>query len=58
MLELRYRADFDYHAGRGTVTYNNRPVEALNLPREVLEKFYSGNARRIFKLDAAWAGTR
>jgi len=58
MLELRYRADFDYYAGQGLVTHNNRQVEALNLPREVLEKFYSGNARRIFKLDAAWAGTR
>ena len=58
MLELRYRADFDYYAGQGMVTYNNRQVEALNLPREVLEKFYSGNARRIFQLDAAWAGPR
>lgn len=57
-LELRYRADYDYYAGQGTVTYSNRPVEALNLPREILEKFYHGNARRLFKLDAAWAGPR
>ncbi len=58
MLELRYRADYDYYAGRGKVTHSNREVEALNLPRDVLEKFYAGNARRLFKLDAAWAGPR
>jgi hypothetical protein len=26
----------------------------LNLPRDVLEKFYHGNAERIFKLKQAW----
>jgi len=51
MLEVRYRADFDYYAGAGPLTYSGRLTEALHLPREVLEKFYSGNARRIFKLD-------
>ena len=38
----------DYYAGRGEVTYNGRKVQALNLPRNVLEKFYHGNAERIY----------
>lgn len=57
-LELRYRADYEYYTGRGAITYDNRPVEALNLPRSVLEKFYHRNAERLFKLDAAWAGRK
>jgi predicted TIM-barrel fold metal-dependent hydrolase len=60
MLEVRYRADFDYYAGQGEMTYNNRKTEALNLPRAVLEKFYHANAERVFKLGAAmiaaWLG--
>jgi predicted TIM-barrel fold metal-dependent hydrolase len=52
-LEERYRSDYEYYAGSGEVTYDGRRVQALNLPRSVLEKFYNGNARRIFKLDAA-----
>lgn len=56
MLEVRYRADFDYYAGRGEITYNGRKAEALALPRETLEKFYHGNAERIYGLQAAWAG--
>lgn len=52
-LELRYRADYEYYAGRGGITYDNRPVEALALPREVLEKFYHRNAQRLYGLDAA-----
>lgn len=55
-MEVRYRADFDYYAGKGAMTYNGRNTEALNLPRPVLEKFYHGNAERVFKLEAAWAG--
>ena len=57
-LMLTYRADYDYYAGQGEVTYRNRKVQALNLPRSVLEKFYHANAQRIYKLDAAWAGAR
>lgn len=53
MLELRYREDFDYYAGQGVMTYTERQVEALHLPRSVLEQLYNGNARRIYKLDAA-----
>ena len=56
LLELRYRIDYDYYAGSGEKTYDNRKVEALHLPRRVLEKFYHENARRLFKLDAAWQG--
>ena len=57
-LELQYKADFDYYAGKGEITYNGRKVEALNLPRSVLEKFYHENAERLFKLDAAWKGKK
>jgi predicted TIM-barrel fold metal-dependent hydrolase len=53
-LELQYRADWEYYAGQGEITYNGRKVQALNLPREVLEKFYHANAERIFKLQQAW----
>jgi predicted TIM-barrel fold metal-dependent hydrolase len=55
-LELQYRADYDYYAGQGEVTYNGRKVQALNLPRSILEQFYHQNAERLFKLDTAWAG--
>jgi predicted TIM-barrel fold metal-dependent hydrolase len=50
-LEVRYRADFDYYAGKGDLTYNGRKTTALELPRDVLEKFYHGNAERVFKLN-------
>jgi len=56
MLELRYRADYAYFAGQGEVSNDNRRVEALNLPRGVLEKFYHRNAERVFQLEQAWAG--
>ena len=45
--EAQYRKDFQYYAGSGTVEMAGREVECLELPRPVLEKFYSGNARRI-----------
>ncbi|MDP3072082.1 MAG: amidohydrolase family protein [Opitutaceae bacterium] len=54
-LELRYRGDFDYYAGRGPMTYYGQKTESLGLPRAVLEKFYHANAERIFALKAAWA---
>lgn len=57
-LEVIYRADYDYYAGKGEITYNNRKVQALNLPRSVLEKFYHANAERLYKLEVAWAGNR
>ena len=53
-LELRYRADWDYYAGQGETTYNNRKTDALHLPPAILEKFYHANAERIFQLEAAW----
>jgi predicted TIM-barrel fold metal-dependent hydrolase len=55
-LEVRYKADFDYYAGKGEMTYSGRKTEGLNLPRSVLEKFYHENAERLYKLDAAWKG--
>ncbi|MEO6246537.1 MAG: amidohydrolase family protein [Opitutaceae bacterium] len=57
-LEVRYRADFDYYAGSGEVTYSGRKTEALHLPRAVLEKFYHANAERIYRLGDAWKGPR
>jgi predicted TIM-barrel fold metal-dependent hydrolase len=57
-MEVRYKSDYDYYAGKGGMTYNGRKTEALNLPRSVLEKFYHGNAGRLFKLDAAWAAKK
>ena len=46
-LERKYRADYAFYAGSGPVQYDGRTVEALALPRRVLEKFYNQNARRI-----------
>ncbi|MGH6793601.1 MAG: hypothetical protein ACRECF_12785, partial [Methyloceanibacter sp.] len=54
-LELRYKADYDYYAGEGEMTYSGRKTEALDLPRGVLDKFYHENAERVFKLRDAWA---
>jgi predicted TIM-barrel fold metal-dependent hydrolase len=53
-LTLQYKADYDYYAGSGEMTYNNRKTTALNLPRSVLEKFYHENAERIYRLPEAW----
>jgi predicted TIM-barrel fold metal-dependent hydrolase len=55
-LELRYKTDFDYYAGSGAMTYYGHQTEALALPADVLEKFYHGNAERIFQLPRAWSG--
>ena len=57
-LQLQYKADYDYYAGSGEMTYNNRKVQSLNLPRSVLEKFYHENAERIYKLPEAWKGKK
>ena len=46
-LEKKYRADYAYYAGSGPKQYDDRTVEGLALPREVLEKFYHENARRV-----------
>jgi hypothetical protein len=46
-LDERYRADYRYFAGAGEMQYDGRPTTGLALPREVLEKFYSRNARRL-----------
>ena len=55
-LETRYKADYQYYAGKGEIDYLGRKTNALNLPRSVLEKFYHQNAERLFKLEAAWQG--
>jgi hypothetical protein len=46
-LEAQYRRDWDYYAGSGSITYLTDTVEALGLPKAVLEKFYSKNAERL-----------
>jgi predicted TIM-barrel fold metal-dependent hydrolase len=53
-LEERYRNDYLYYAGSGEITYDNRQVQALALPRAALERFYHANAERIYGLAAAW----
>jgi len=42
-----YRTEYQYYAGQGTMDYHGRKIECLGLPPEMLEKLYSGNARRI-----------
>jgi hypothetical protein len=46
-LEAQYRRDWAYYAGRGSIAYGTDTVEALGLPKDVLEKFYWKNAERI-----------
>lgn len=46
-LEAQYRRDWAYYAGSGLVQYGDAEVEALALPREVLEKLYFRNAERL-----------
>ena len=46
-LEAQYRRDWAYYAGSGPIAYGADTVEALGLPRDVLEKFYWKNAERI-----------
>ena len=46
-LEAQYRRDWEYYAGKGPIAYGEETVEALALPKDVLEKFYSKNAARI-----------
>ncbi|MGI8672365.1 MAG: amidohydrolase family protein, partial [Luteitalea sp.] len=46
-LEAQYRLDYAYYAGSGQIFYGDVQVEALALPRDVLEKFYFRNAVRL-----------
>ena len=46
-LEAQYRLDWAYYAGTAPMPYGNTTVDALGLPREVLEKFYWRNAERL-----------
>ena len=46
-LEAQHRLDYAYYAGTGQMTYGTAQVEALGLPRDVLEKFYFRNAQRL-----------
>ena len=46
-VAARYRSHWDYYAGSGPVDISGYQAEGLNLPVEVLEKFYFRNARRI-----------
>lgn len=55
-LRLQYEADWRYYAGRGEMTLNGRKTRSLELPPAILEKFYHGNAERLYQLDNAWAG--
>jgi predicted TIM-barrel fold metal-dependent hydrolase len=57
-LEQRYRSDYAFYAGTGTVESAGRMVLALGLPRSVLEKFYSRNAIRLLPGLASARGKR
>lgn len=46
-LESQYRLDWAYYAGTAPLTYGNATVDALGLPRDVLEKLYWRNAERL-----------
>jgi predicted TIM-barrel fold metal-dependent hydrolase len=46
-LEESYRRDFRYYAGQGEVEYRGKTVQCLALPREILEKLYHRNAKRL-----------
>lgn len=45
--EARYRQEYQYYAGSGTVHFNNKECTSLALPRPVLEKFYHKNAQSL-----------
>jgi len=45
--EARYRHEYEYYAGSGTVRFSDRDCECLALPRSVLEKFYHKNAQTL-----------
>jgi hypothetical protein len=42
-----YRNNWDYFVSEGVVDYDGFTTQGLNLPTEVLEKFYYKNAQRI-----------
>lgn len=46
--EARYRQEYQYYAGTGTVKFGQRDCVCLALPRPVLEKFYHKNAQALF----------
>jgi predicted TIM-barrel fold metal-dependent hydrolase len=46
----RMKLDFQYYAGTDSLEYAGHTVEGLGLPREVLEKFYSENAKKLLDL--------
>lgn len=50
-VEERYRRDFAFYASPDSVEYRDRTVQGLGLPREVLEKFYAGNAERLIGIE-------
>jgi predicted TIM-barrel fold metal-dependent hydrolase len=47
MVESVYRTHYEYFAGRGTAGLDQTAEESLDLPTEVLQKFYHGNALRL-----------
>lgn len=46
-LENQYRLDYAYYAGTDSLDYRGTRVDALGLPKDVLEKFYWRNAERL-----------
>jgi predicted TIM-barrel fold metal-dependent hydrolase len=53
-MERGYRSDYRYYASGGRQSFGRREVECLELPAEVLEKFYHGNAERLMPTLQEW----
>ncbi len=45
--DSRYRRDFQYYTGQGTMLYGNKQIECLNLPQKTLDRFFYKNALNI-----------
>lgn len=45
--EEKYRLDWQYFSGAGTMNFKGREIESLDLPIVILKKFYHDNAARV-----------
>lgn len=46
-MEKMYRQEYQYYAGQGSMMIGKIKIECLNLPSEVLKKFYHQNAIKL-----------
>jgi predicted TIM-barrel fold metal-dependent hydrolase len=47
-VESRYRQEFSFYESKGPVRFRDNDVEGLGLPAEILDRFYSANARHWY----------